>query len=94
MSICCVRHAQVSYVHFAHKIKWRPINFTENIPHFFFPVSLCDQNEGTVQYIYIIIVHFCTQNVLKDLIQGINRQIQKYMKTTSFQKAVYLTAAL
>ena len=59
-----------------------------------FSDSLCEQNEGTVQYFYIIIVYFCTQNVLKDLIRGINRQIQKYMKTTSFQKAVYLTAAL
>ena len=81
-------------MHFALKTKWRPINFTVNIPHFFFPVSLCKQNEGTVQYFYIIIVHFFTQNVLKDLIHGINRQIQNYMKTTSFQKADYLTAAL
>ena len=56
--------------------------------------TLCEPNEGTVRYFYIIIVDFCTQNILKDLIQGINRQIQKYMKTTSFQKAVYLTAAL
>ena len=81
-------------MYFAHKTKWLSINFIINTPHFFFPISLCEQNEGTVQYFYIIIVHFCTQNVLKDLIQGINWQIQKYMKTTSFQKSVYLTAAL
>ena len=71
---------QVRYVHFAHKTKWQLINFAVNTPHFLFPDSLCEQNEGTVQYFYIIIVDFCTQNILKDLIQGINRQIQKSTK--------------
>ena len=84
-----IGHKSPAQVHLAHKAKWRPINFTVNTPLFFFPDSLCEQSEGTVQYFYIIIVHFCTQNVLKELVQGMNGQIQKYMKATSFQKAVY-----
>ena len=62
-------------MHFAHKTKWRPINFTINTPHFFSD-SLCEQNKTTVQYFGIIID--CNQNVVKDLIQGINLQIQKH----------------
>ena len=59
-------------------------NFTVNVPYFFFPALMSEQNEHTVQYFYIMIMLEFLHSERSQRSYAGNKLADWYMKTTSF----------